>query len=41
VIRAGAVGVAVISAVVGAEDVREAARQLREVVDAALAERGQ
>jgi thiamine-phosphate pyrophosphorylase len=41
VIRAGAVGVAVISAVVGAGDVREAARQLREVVDAALAERGQ
>ena len=39
VIEAGAVGVAVISAVVGAEDVRGAARQLREVVDAALAER--
>ncbi len=40
VVRAGAVGVAVISAVVGAEDVREAAARLRRVVDAALAERG-
>uniref|UniRef100_A0A7C1JRZ7 Thiamine-phosphate synthase n=1 Tax=Thermomicrobium roseum TaxID=500 RepID=A0A7C1JRZ7_THERO len=39
VIRAGAVGVAVISAVVGADDVRLAAAQLRKVVDEALAER--
>jgi len=39
VIRAGAVGVAVISAVVGAEDVRQAAARLRQVVDAALLER--
>ncbi len=38
VIRAGAVGVAVISAVVGADDVRLAAMQLRSVVDAARAE---
>lgn len=34
VIRAGAAGVAVISAVVGAEDVDAAARQLREAVEA-------
>ncbi|MCX7623994.1 MAG: thiamine phosphate synthase [Thermomicrobium sp.] len=40
VIRAGAVGVAVISAVVGADDVQAAAVRLRQVVDAALAERG-
>lgn len=39
VIRAGAVGVAVISAVVGADDVRLAAAQLRRVVDETLAER--
>jgi len=39
VIRAGAVGVAVISAVVSADDVRLAAAQLRKVVDEALAER--
>lgn len=39
VIRAGAVGVAVISAVVGADDIRLAAAQLRKVVDEALAER--
>jgi len=39
VIRAGAVGVAVISAVVGADDVRLAAAQLRKVVDEALAAR--
>ncbi|MCS7246172.1 MAG: thiamine phosphate synthase [Thermomicrobium sp.] len=35
VIRAGAVGVAVISAVVGADDVRAAAARLRQVVDEA------
>ncbi|MCL5952382.1 MAG: thiamine phosphate synthase [Chloroflexi bacterium] len=35
VIRAGAVGVAVISAVVGADDVEAAARQLRDIVDKA------
>lgn len=40
VIEAGAVGVAVISAVVGAEDVRGAAARLRRVVDSALAGRG-
>lgn len=39
VIRAGAVGVALISAVIGAKDVEAAARRLREVVDAALHER--
>ncbi|MFN3337467.1 MAG: thiamine phosphate synthase [Thermomicrobium sp.] len=39
VVRAGAVGVAVISAVVGADDVRLAAAQLRRVVDEALVER--
>ncbi len=39
VIRAGAAGVAVISSVVGAEDVRAAALDLRRRVDAALAER--
>jgi len=40
-IRAGAAGVAVISAVLGAEDVEAAARALRVVVDAAAAEQGQ
>lgn len=40
VIRAGAAGVAVISAVAGADDMVQAARRLREVVDAALQERG-
>ncbi|MCL6628111.1 MAG: thiamine phosphate synthase, partial [Armatimonadetes bacterium] len=40
VIRAGAAGVAVIAAVFGAEDVRGAAAALRQVVDAALGERG-
>jgi thiamine-phosphate pyrophosphorylase len=39
VIRAGAAGVAVVSAVVAADDVEAAARQLRSVVDAALGER--
>lgn len=38
VIEAGAVGVAVISAVVAAEDVQVAARRLREIVDTALAQ---
>lgn len=40
VIAAGADGVAVISALFAAEDVEAAARRLRAVVDAALAERG-
>lgn len=40
VIRAGAAGVAVIAAVFGAEDVRGATAALRQVVDAALGERG-
>ncbi|MDR7600306.1 MAG: thiamine phosphate synthase [Armatimonadota bacterium] len=40
VIRAGAAGVAVISAVAAADDMVEATRRLREVVDAALQERG-
>lgn len=39
-IRAGAAGVAVISAVASAEDMVEATRRLREAVDAALRERG-
>jgi len=39
VIRAGAVGVAVISAVVGASDPEAAARRLREVVEAAQCDR--
>lgn len=39
-IRAGAVGVAVISAVATADDMVAATRQLREAVDAALRERG-
>ncbi len=39
VIRAGAVGVAVISAVVGAPDPEMAARRLRQVVDTALHDR--
>ncbi|MER3456051.1 MAG: thiamine phosphate synthase [candidate division GAL15 bacterium] len=39
-IRAGAVGVAVISAVAAADDMVAATRQLREAVDAALRERG-
>jgi len=40
VVRAGAAGVAVISAVADAEDMREATRRLREAVDEALKERG-
>lgn len=40
VIEAGAVGVAVISAVVGAEDIVAAATRLRRAVDEALAQRG-
>ncbi len=40
VIEAGAVGVAVISAVVGAEDIVAAATRLRRAVDEALARRG-
>ena len=40
VIRAGAAGVAVIAAVFGAADVRGATAALRQVVDAALGERG-
>ena len=39
-IRAGAVGVAVISAVAAADEMVAATRQLREAVDAALRERG-
>lgn len=39
-VRHGAAGVAVVSAVVAAEDVARAARELRTVVDAALARRG-
>lgn len=37
VVRAGAAGVAVITAVTGAPDMAEATRRLREIVDAALA----
>jgi thiamine monophosphate synthase len=40
VIRAGAAGVAVISAVAGADDTVAATRDLRAAVRAALAERG-
>lgn len=40
VVRAGADGVAVIGAVVGADDVRAAARRVRTAVEAALAGRG-
>lgn len=40
VVRAGAAGVAVVSAVAGADDMVEAARRLRQCVDRALRERG-